>query len=141
MIRVGESAIAPTFQRSAEILLGNSQLRHNVRRATDIIRGKRAKVVAELSDWEQLRESARQIKTNVLRNLDQYLEQFEANCSKAGGHVHWANDADEANRIVIDLIKSHGHNEVIKVKTMTSDETQLNPALEEIGRASCRERV
>ena len=128
-IHVGESAEAPTFAKSAKTLLANTQLRRNVRRATDIIRGKRAKVVGEMPDWEQLRESAKQIKTNVLRNLDQYLEQFEANCTKAGGHVHWANDADEANRIIIDLIKAQGHNEVIKVKTMTSDETQLNKAM------------
>jgi len=128
-IRVGESEHAPAFPKGARTLLTNDQLRRNVRRATDIIRAKRGKVVAEMPDWEQLRESAKQIKTNVLRNLDQYLEQFEANCTKAGGHVHWANDADEANRIIADLIKGHGQNEVIKVKTMTSDETQLNKAL------------
>ena len=128
-IHVGESEHAPAFAKSAKILLANTQLRRNVRRATDIIRGKRAKVVGEMPDWEQLRESAKQIKTNVLRNLDQYLEEFERNCTIAGGHVHWANDADEGNRIIIDLIKDQGHNEVIKVKTMTSDETQLNKAL------------
>jgi L-lactate dehydrogenase complex protein LldF len=128
-IRVGESEHAPAFPKGAKPLLANTQLRRNVRRATDIIRGKRAKVVGEMPDWEALRESAKQIKTNVLRNLDQYLEEFERNCTKAGGHVHWANDADEANRIVVDLIKAKGQNEVIKVKTMTSDETQLNKAL------------
>jgi L-lactate dehydrogenase complex protein LldF len=128
-IRVGESEHAPAFAKSAAPLLANTQLRRNVRRATDTIRGKRARMVAEMPDWEQLREAAKQIKTNVLRNLDQYLEQFETNCTRAGGHVHWANDADEANRIIIDIVKSRGHNEVIKVKTMTSDETQLNPAM------------
>jgi L-lactate dehydrogenase complex protein LldF len=128
-IHVGESEHAPAFAKGAKSLLANTQLRRNVRRATDTIRGKRARMVAEMPDWEQLREAAKQIKTNVLRNLDQYLEQFEANCTSAGGHVHWANDADEANRIVIDLIKAKGHDEVIKVKTMTSDETQLNTAL------------
>ena len=102
-IHVGESEHAPAFAKSAKTLLANTQLRRNVRRATDIIRGKRAKVVGEMPDWEQLRESAKQIKTNVLRNLDQYLEQFEANCTKAGGHVHWANDADDANRIAAAL--------------------------------------
>jgi L-lactate dehydrogenase complex protein LldF len=132
-IRVGESEHAPAFAKGAHDLLANTQLRRNVRRATDLIRTKRGRVVGEMPDWEDLRESAKQIKTNVLRNLDNYLEQFEANCTAAGGHVHWANDADEANRIVIDLIKGHGHNEVIKVKTMTSDETQLNPALMRAG--------
>ncbi len=73
------------------------------------------------------------IKDHTLRHLDFYLEQFEAACTRAGGHVHWASDADEANRIIIDLMKSHGGREVIKVKTMTSDETQLNVALEAAG--------
>ena len=67
------------------------------------------------------------------RHLDTYLEQFEENCTRAGGHVHWARDADEANRIVVDIIRSHGESEVIKVKTMTSDETRLNVALEAAG--------
>ena len=132
-IRVGQSAEAPTFPKAAKALLANTQLRRNVRRATDVIRNKRAKVVAELPDWEDLRESARQIKQQVLRRLDTYLEQFETACTAAGGQVHWANDADEANRIIIGLIQQHQQNEVIKVKTMTSDETQLNVALEAAG--------
>jgi hypothetical protein len=57
----------------------------------------------------------------------------KAACTAAGGKVHWARDADEANQIVIDIIRSHGETEVIKVKTMTSDETALNPALEAAG--------
>jgi L-lactate dehydrogenase complex protein LldF len=104
-----------------------------VRHATDVIRNKRARVVAEVADWEQLRESAHEIKQHTLRHLDFYLEQFETALTKAGGHVHWARDADEANQIVIDLIRSHNANEVIKVKTMTSDETRMNAALEAAG--------
>jgi L-lactate dehydrogenase complex protein LldF len=113
--------------------MGNTQIRQNVRRATDTIRGKRAKVVAEMADWEELREAAHAIKEHTLRYLDFYLEQFESNCTRAGGQVHWARDADEANRTVIGLLRERGHNEVIKVKTMTSDETQLNVALQEAG--------
>jgi L-lactate dehydrogenase complex protein LldF len=113
--------------------MGNTQIRQNVRRATDTIRGKRAKVVAEMADWEELRDAAHAIKEHTLRHLDFYLEQFESNCARAGGQVHWARDADEANRIVIGLIRERGQTEVIKVKTMTSDETQLNGALEAAG--------
>ena len=54
-------------------------------------------------------------------------------CTRAGGHVHWARDADEANRLIVGIIQSHGETEVIKVKTMTSDETRLNAALEAAG--------
>ena len=132
-VRVGQAATAPSFPAAAKKLIRDTQLRHNVRRATDIIRRKRARVVAELPDWEQLRTAAHEIKQHTLRYLDFYLEQFEQNCTGAGGRVHWARDADEANRIVIDLIKAHNESEVIKVKTMTSDEINLNRALESAG--------
>ena len=133
MIRVGEAAQAPSFREAAKRSLSNAQLRQNVRRATDTIRGKRATVVGEMPDWQELRDAAQRIKQHTLRYLDVYLEQFEDNCARAGGHVHWARDADEANQIVIDLIKNRHETEVIKVKTMTSDETGLNVALEEAG--------
>lgn len=132
-IHVGDAATAPDFQKAAHTLLGNAQLRGNVRRATETIRNKRAIVVSEMPDWEALRTSAQQIKQRVLSNLDGLLEQFEAACTKAGGHVHWARDADEANRIIIGIIQGHHQTEVIKVKTMTSDETRLNVALEAAG--------
>jgi L-lactate dehydrogenase complex protein LldF len=132
-VKVGQAAEAPSFAKAARELLGNTQLRHNVRHATDMIRARRGSVVAETPDWQQLRDSARAIKDHVLRHLEAYLEQFEAACTAAGGKVHWARDADEANRTVIDIIRSHGETEVIKVKTMTSDETRLNAALEAAG--------
>ncbi len=132
-IRVGEAAEAPDFRQAAHALLANKQVRANVRRATETIRNKRANVVGEMPDWEQLRDAGRAIKRRVMRNLDNYLEQFEAACTKAGGQVHWARDADEGNRIATQIIQSHGQKEIIKVKTMTSDETQLNPHLEANG--------
>jgi len=131
--RVGEAAHAPAFPVAAKRSMANAQLRRNVRHATDVIRNKRGKVVGELPDWEALRESAHQIKEHTLRHLDFYLEQFEQACVRAGGKVHWARDADEANRIIVEIIQAHKQAEVIKVKTMTSDETRLNPALEAAG--------
>ena len=133
MIRVGHADSAPAFQDAARTALGNEQLRRNVRHATDVIRGKRHVVVGETPDWQALREAGRQIKEHTLRHLDTYLEQFEAACTRHGGHVHWANDADEANARVIEIMRSHSASEVIKVKTMTSDETRLNEALEAAG--------
>ena len=133
MIHVGHAEDAPDFPEAAKSALANQQLRANVRRATDVIRAKRALVVGETSDWEALRESGRQIKAHVMRHLDEYLARFEEQCTRAGGHVHWARDADEANRIIVSLIQGHGEHEVIKVKTMTSDETRLNEALEAAG--------
>jgi len=133
MIRVGRAAEAPPFPVAAKRALGNAQLRRNVRHATNVIRGKRAVVVGEMPDWEQLRDAAHAIKEHTVRYLDFYLEQFEENCTRAGGSVHWAADADEANRIVIDIMRAAGRTEMIKVKTMTSDETGLNRALEAAG--------
>ncbi len=68
-----------------------------------------------------------------LRHLDHYLLQFEKACTAAGGQVHWASDADEANQIIARLVRQYGGNEVIKIKTMTTDETGLNEALEQAG--------
>jgi L-lactate dehydrogenase complex protein LldF len=133
MIRVGRAADAPPFPEAAEALLGNTQMRANVRHATDVIRNKRAAVVAEMPDWQDLRESARQIKAHTLRHLDEYLALFEERCTAAGGQVHWARDADEANATIIEILRSRGHTELIKVKTMTSDETGLNDALQAAG--------
>jgi L-lactate dehydrogenase complex protein LldF len=132
-VRVGEAASAPDFAVAAKSLLHNDQLRRNVRRATEVIRKKRAKVVGEMPDWEDLRQSAEAIKDHTLRHLAYYLEQFERNCTRAGGKVHWARDADEANAIAIDIVRSHRTAEVIKVKTMTTDEIGLNRALEAVG--------
>jgi L-lactate dehydrogenase complex protein LldF len=129
MIRVGDAAAAPDFPSAARKALANAQLRRNVRHATTVIRNKRAAVVGEMADWEALRDAAHHIKDHTLRHLDVYLTQFEERCTRAGGHVHWARDGDEANRIVIEIIRGHGQSEVIKVKTMTSDETRLNVAL------------
>jgi len=130
---VGDAADAPKFQTAAKKLVGDTQVRYNVKRATGVIRKKRAKVVDEMPDWEQLRESGHQIKQHVLRHLDFYLEQFETACTAAGGTVHWARDADEANTIIVGLVKAQQAKEVIKVKTMTSDEIRLNKALEAAG--------
>ena len=118
-----------SFPEAARTELANVQLRTNLLNATDTIRAKRARVVAEVPDWEELREAGRAIKADVLVRLDEYLLQFEANFQAAGGIVHWARDADEANSIVVEVARSHGAKEVVKVKSLTTDEIELNDAL------------
>jgi len=118
-----------SFPEAARVALGDSQLRHNLRNATTTIRDKRARVVAEVPDWEELREAGRAIKADVMARLDEYLVQFEESVHAAGGTVHWARDAAEANRIVLDVARSHGADELVKVKSLTTDEIQLNDAL------------
>jgi len=122
-----------SFPEAARVELANVQLRTNLRNATDTIQAKRAKVVDELPDWEELREAGKAIKTDVLGHLDEYLLQFEAAVEAAGGQVHWARDAAEANAAVVEVARTHGVDEVVKVKSLTTDEIGLNAALAEAG--------
>ena len=119
----------PSFPAAARVATKDKRLRANLTRATHTIRDKRAKAVAELEDWAELREAGKQIKDQTLRHLDRYLIQLEAAVTAAGGHVHWAGDAAEANRIVADLVKATGETEVVKVKSMATQEIGLNEAL------------
>lgn len=123
----------PSFPKAAKDAVHDVTLRANLRHATHTIRDKRAKAVAELDDWALLREAGKQIKDHTLRHLDRYLEQLESAVTAAGGTVHWAADAEEANRIVADLVKATGESEVVKVKSMATQETGLNEALEAEG--------
>ncbi|MEW2251640.1 lactate utilization protein B [Streptomyces sp. NPDC058733] len=123
----------PAFPRAAREAVGNQTLRGNLRHATHTIRAKRAKAVSEVSDWAELREAGRRIKDHTLRHLDRYLVQLEESVTAAGGVVHWAADAEEANRIVTELVKATGESEVVKVKSMATQEIGLNEALEAEG--------
>lgn len=120
---------AVRFEEAAKVALANTQLRRNMGKATQTIRGKRAAVVNELPDWQELREAGRAIKERVLRHLDTYLLELEASVVRAGGHVHWARDAAEANRIILEIASGHGAREVVKIKSLTTDEIGLNEAL------------
>ena len=128
-----DPALAPPFPVAALPVLRNPQLRKNVAHAIDVIQAKRARLVAEKADWQELRAAAAAIRDHALENLGAYLEQFEARCTAAGGTVHWAADAAEARRIILELLREDKADEVIKIKTMTSAEIQLNPYLEAAG--------
>jgi L-lactate dehydrogenase complex protein LldF len=132
-----DPATAEAFPILAQQMLGDAQLRKNVRHATGVIQGKRKKLVDEKRDWQELREAGRQMRAHTLDYLDFYLQQFEANFTAAGGVVHWARDAEEARSIAVRLAKAagsaSGSAEVIKIKSMTTEEIQLNRALEAAG--------
>jgi L-lactate dehydrogenase complex protein LldF len=123
----------PRFEESARESLANPQLRRNLGKATQTIRRKRAVVVEEMPDWEELREAGYALKTRVMRHLDQYLTQLEESVTRAGGQVHWARDGREANRIIAGIVRSHDAKEVVKVKSIATDETKLNEHLEREG--------
>ena len=126
-------AKAVPFPQAARAGLANAQLRANLRAATTTIREKRAQVVAEVPDWEELRDAGAAIKDSALHRLDTMLIELEASVTKAGGIVHWARDAAEANRIVVELVRATRADEVVKVKSLATDEIQLNDALEAEG--------
>ena len=121
------------FPKYAKEELKNEQLRANLRFVTHAIRNKRARVTAEVPDWQDLRNTGESVKNYVLANLPELLEQFERNFTAAGGHVHWARNATEANQIALDLIREQGVDEIIKIKSMATAETGLNEVLEENG--------
>ncbi len=122
-----------TFPVAARKALADPQLRANLAHATATIRAKRAAVVAELPDWEALRDAGAAIKAEAMSRLPELLEELEANVVAHGGHVHWARDADEANAIVTDLVRATGSRTAVKVKSMATQETGLNEALAQAG--------
>ncbi|MFJ8624971.1 LutB/LldF family L-lactate oxidation iron-sulfur protein [Kitasatospora sp. NPDC093550] len=111
----------------------DGQLRANLKRATTTIRDKRLAVASELDDWEELRAAAEAVKKRTARHLDRYLVALEESVTAAGGTVHWASDAAEANRIVTELVRATGESEVVKVKSMATQEIGLNEHLAEAG--------
>jgi L-lactate dehydrogenase complex protein LldF len=123
----------PNFEESARESLADAQLRRNLGKATQTIRRKRAVAVEEMPDWEELREAGRALKSRVVRHLDEYLLRLEESVTRAGGHVHWARDGEEANRVIAGIVKSHEAREVVKVKSIATDETKLNEHLEREG--------
>jgi L-lactate dehydrogenase complex protein LldF len=120
---------AAGFPAAARIALADAQLRRNLGKATTAIREKRARAVAELDDWEALRDAGAAIKARTMATLPEQLERLEERVTRAGGTVHWARDGAEANAIIAGIAREHGADEVIKVKSLASDEIGLNEAL------------
>ena len=130
---VGHLRGTEPFPVAARRALADTQLRRNLGKATATIRAKRAAVVAELPDWEELREAGRAIKAATMQHLDRHLEELEARVTERGGTVHWARDANEANRLVTGLVQAAGATSAVKVKSLATDEIGLNDALAAAG--------
>lgn len=123
----------PAFPAAAREALADTQLRRNLAHATATIRAKRAAVVGEVAEWEELRLAGAAIKDNTLRRLDEHLLTLEAALQARGATVHWARDAREACEVVAGIARDHGVDEVVKVKSMATQEIGLNEALAEHG--------
>jgi L-lactate dehydrogenase complex protein LldF len=122
-----------TFAENAKAALQDAQLRGALRQATSLFGQKRREAAASLGNWEELRTQARAIKDEVLLHLDQYLESFVSKAENRGAKVHWARDAAEANEIITRLTVERGARNVVKSKSMTTEEIHLNAALERAG--------
>ncbi len=119
----------PAFPKAAREALSDTQLRRNLAHATGTIRAKRAAVVGEVGEWEELRLAGAAIKDNTLRHLDEHLLTLEKALTGRGATVHWARDAAEACEIVASIARQHAVDEVVKVKSMATQEIGLNEAL------------
>jgi len=122
-----------TFAENAKAALADDQLRDALRHATTLFGKRRSEAAASLSNWEDLRSQARAIKDDVLLHLDRYLETFVQNAETRGAKIHWARDAAEANAIITRLVVERGARNVVKSKSMTTEEIHLNAALERAG--------
>ncbi len=97
------------------------------------VRTKRDRAAAEVKDWEKLRDTASQIKEQTLCNLDSYLLDFEKNATANGIKIHWATDAEDHNKIVLNLLKKKDIPFAVKSKSMLTEECKLNRYLEDHG--------
>lgn len=97
------------------------------------IRQKRDKSANSIPEWEVLREKASQIKNNALSNLAEYLVSFEEKAKANGIIVHWASDAQEHNQIVHQILQKHSIHQLVKSKSMLTEECHLNEYLEKQG--------
>src|SRR5436190_18376442 len=125
--------VSSDFPSAARTALRDTQLRRNLAVATQTIRDRRARVVEERPDWQALRDAGEALKQRVLRHLDTYLVEFESAVLEAGGHVHWARDAAEAQALVTELVAATGEREAVDAESLAADRTELNEALAAAG--------
>lgn len=122
-----------TFGENARAALADVHLRDALKNATSLFGERRKEAAAGLPNWEDLRTQARASKDEALLHLDRYLEEFVRNAENCGAKVHWARDAAEANAIICGLAKDSHARTIVKSKSMTTEETHLNDALEAAG--------
>jgi L-lactate dehydrogenase complex protein LldF len=128
-----ETAARFDFKQNIQKALADGQLRQNLRKAMDILVAKRQAVFTDPVHLEQLRAAGNAIKRQALNRLPELLERLEANCRRNGIQVHWAETAAQANQVVLDILRSHDARDLVKGKSMVSEEMHLNHFLAENG--------
>lgn len=127
------AAPLPPFAERARAALGDANLHVALERATGQLGSRRASAFASLDDAERIRDQVRRTKMDLLRDLASHLERFEERLLASGVHVHWAEDAAAANREVLKVAAAHDVRRIVKSKSMATEETHLNEALEGAG--------
>ena len=122
-------ATSPAFKENAGRALADAGLQRALATSKTQFLERRARAVANLPEFERLREIGRDIKTHTLANLDFYLESWADNVERSGGHVHWCGTADEARATVLEICREAGARTVTKGKSMISEEIGLNDHL------------
>jgi L-lactate dehydrogenase complex protein LldF len=124
---------SPAFKENARSALVDPQLQKALGNVRAGFIDKRQKAVDALPEFDALRDSARAIKDHALAHLDLYLEAYEKRVKAAGGHVHWAETAEDARSIILDICRAAGARTVTKGKSMITEEIGLNDFLEKEG--------
>ena len=126
-------ATSSAFKENAHHALANPGLQKARARSGPSFIARRAAAVAGLPEFEQLRDTARDINNHTLANLDFYLEEYEAKVLASGGHVHWCSTADDARDAVLAICQKAGARTVTKGKSMIGEEIAINDHLERHG--------
>jgi L-lactate dehydrogenase complex protein LldF len=126
-------ATSSAFKQNAHRALADAGLQRALARSGSSFIARRAAAVANLPEFEQLRDTARDIKNHTLANLDFYLEAYEAKVLAAGGQVHWCADAEAARAAVLEICENAGARTVTKGKSMIGEEIAINDHLERHG--------
>jgi len=121
------------FHQDAAENTANLGLRGILRKNIDTYEIAYEKGKLRFADWEAARQRCHEIKWEGVNHLDRYLEQFEANVKRRGGHVYWAANSEEAHNYVVELAMARGVKTVVKSKSMVTEEIHLNAALEKLG--------
>ena len=121
------------FKERAHANMGNAQLQRNLHKIKGKFVAKRRESLVELDDVEATREAARAIRQRALDDLDVWLTMFERNATARGATVLWAETPDDVNRHVLAIAARHGAHKIIKSKSMVSEESALDRAIEGAG--------
>ena len=127
------AATSPRFKENAKAALADPDLQNALKFVEVNFIARRREVADKLPEFDALRDAARDIKNHTLAHLDLYLEAYEKKVTAAGGHVHYAVTAHDANEIILGICKALGARTATKGKSMVAEEIGLNDYLEANG--------